>query len=61
MQTIGAILWYAVLFTPFITIPLVWKNSKKQKAVRVILGLGLAYVLSFLFYHLSLATGYRHP
>ena len=61
MESIGQIFWYAVLITPFVTIPLVWKYSKHEKAIKVILGIGLAYTLSFLFYYLSLAMGYQHP
>jgi len=53
MEIIGYILWYLIPVSPFVTIPLIWKYSKKDKMVKFILGLGLAYIISFLFYHFS--------
>lgn len=53
MMILGYILWYAIPATPFITVPLVWRFSKKGRMIKVLMGLGMAYVISFLFYHFS--------
>jgi len=59
MDTIGQIFWYAIPLTPLLTIPLVWRLSKQRKIVRVLIGLGFALVLSFIFYLISLAIIFR--
>jgi hypothetical protein len=46
LDTIGQILWYSMLVTPFITIPIVWRCSKQTKAIKILAGLGLALLLS---------------
>jgi hypothetical protein len=46
LDTIGQILWYSMLATPFITIPVVWRHSKQRKAIKILAGLGLALLLS---------------
>jgi len=45
--------------TPLITIPIVWKFSKQKKIVRVLVGLGIALILSFVLYYISLAIIFR--
>ena len=60
MDTIGQIFWYAIPFTPLLTIPVIWRLSNKRKIVRVIIGLAFALVLSFIFYRISLAIIFRN-
>tara|TARA_Y100001934_G_C12021817_1_gene617168 strand:+ start:459 stop:653 length:195 start_codon:yes stop_codon:yes gene_type:complete len=60
MDILGQILWYAIPLTPLLTIPIVWRLSKQKKIVRILMGLGLACILSFMFYHISLAICFRN-
>ena len=59
MDTIGEILWFIMFGTPLITIPLVWRFSKQKKALRVLIGLILALVLSFALFHISISIAFR--
>jgi uncharacterized membrane protein len=59
MDTLGQILWFLMFATPLITIPIVWKISNKKKVVRILIGLGLAIIMSFLLYHISLGIIFR--
>lgn len=59
MDTLGQILWFLMFATPLLTIPLVWKFSKQKKVVRILIGLALACVLSFVLYFVSLAIIFR--
>ena len=59
MDTLGQILWHAIPFTPLFTIPIIWKFSKQHKIIRVLIGLGLACIISFLCFHISLAICFR--
>jgi uncharacterized membrane protein YgaE (UPF0421/DUF939 family) len=59
MDTLGQALWFLLFVTPLITIPLVWRFSSAPKWLRVMLGLLIALLLSFLLYHLSLAILFR--
>ena len=59
MDMLGQILWYAIPLTLLLTIPIVWRLSKQKKIVRVLIGLGLACILSFMFYHISLTICFR--
>lgn len=53
MDKIGEILWIGMFFTPLITIPIVWKRSQKSKVYRILIGLAIAFVLSFVFFVIS--------
>jgi multisubunit Na+/H+ antiporter MnhE subunit len=58
--TVAEILWYAIPFTPLITIPLIWYAFKgSSRIARVILGLVLAAGISFFLYHISLSIIFR--
>lgn len=59
MDLLGQILWFAMFGTPILTIPLVWRFMDTKKVYRVIVGLLIAFVLSFLLYHISLAIIFR--
>jgi len=59
MDLLGQILWFAMFATPILTIPLVWRFLDTKKVYRVIVGLLIAFVLSFLLYHISLAIIFR--
>ena len=59
MDIIGQILWFLMFGTPLITIPIVWKISKQKKIIRILIGLGLAIVISFFLYHISLEIIFR--
>lgn len=48
LDTIGEIFWYAMFFTPVITIPVVWRKSKFSPVTKVLIGLLLALFLSLI-------------
>jgi len=60
MDTLGQILWFLMFGTPLITIPIVWKFSKRKKIVRFLIGLLIAIILSFFLYHISLSIIFRN-
>jgi tryptophan-rich sensory protein len=61
MDTIGQILWFAMFFTPVVTVPLVWKyNTSNTKAMRIIIGLLIAFLLSFVFFIISIKIHFRN-
>jgi glucan phosphoethanolaminetransferase (alkaline phosphatase superfamily) len=53
LDTVGKILWVLMFCTPLITIPLVWRRSTLSKTYRVLLGLLLAFVISFVLFVIS--------
>lgn len=53
IDIIGEVCWFLMFATPLITIPLVWKYSKHGKLHKIITGLLLAFVLSFIFFIIS--------
>jgi len=57
---IGQVFWYAIPFTPLITIPLMWLNKKLSKPARIIIGLVIALVLSVLLYFIAIGICFRH-
>jgi hypothetical protein len=59
MDIIGQILWFAMFLTPVVTIPLAWKLLPFKKVYRIIIGLLISLLLSFLFYHICLAIIFR--
>ena len=59
MDLIGQILWYSMIATPLLTIPLVWKLSKRKYHIRVIIGLALGFLLSAFLYFISLAIIFK--
>lgn len=60
MDLIGQILWFTMFVTPAIIIPLTWKRMKGVKKIfRVIIGLLIAVVISFVLYNISLAIIFR--
>jgi len=59
MDIIGQILWYAMFATPVLTIPLAWRLFPVKKIYRLIIGLLLAFILSFFLFHISLAICFR--
>lgn len=60
MDVLGQFLWFLMFGTPLITIPLTWKLSNQKKVVRILIGLVLALILSFLLYFISLAIIFRN-
>jgi len=59
LDTVGEILFYAIFLTPLLTIPLVWKCSKADKIYRILIGIGLAILISFVFFIISFAILFR--
>jgi len=60
MDLLGEILWFAMFFTPLVTLPLVWKyNTSNTKTMRVIIGLLLAFIISFVFFIVSFSIFLR--
>jgi hypothetical protein len=59
LDTLALILWFLMFATPLFTIPVVWKLSNQPKVFRIVIGLLIAFVLSFILYHLSLAIIFR--
>ncbi len=59
MDIVGQILWFMMFVTPLITIPIVWKISKQNRIMKILIGLLIAFVLSFVLYHLSLSIIFR--
>jgi len=57
---IGQIFWFFMFVTPLITLPWVWRFYKVQLIYRIIIGLVLACLLSFLLYLISLAIIFRN-
>ncbi|MES2545862.1 MAG: hypothetical protein V4548_13330 [Bacteroidota bacterium] len=59
MDLIGEMLWFAMFATPLLTIPMAWKLMDTKKKYRIFMGLFFALLLSFFFYHISLAICFR--
>jgi hypothetical protein len=60
MDILGQILWFSMFATPLITIPLAWKFIKEKKAVRLIIGILFAAMLSLFLYIISLGILLRN-
>jgi hypothetical protein len=59
MDLLGQILWYSIFITPIITIPIIWRISKLNKVLRLLLGILIAGILSLIFYVISLSIIFR--
>ncbi len=59
MDVLGKVLWILMFLTPFITIPIVWKISKRRKLAKLLLSLLFAFILSLVLYFLSIAIIFR--
>jgi len=57
---IGQIFLFLMFVAPLITFPWVWRFYKVQLIYRIIIGLVLACLLSFLLYLISLAIIFRN-
>lgn len=55
MDTLAEILWYLVFLTPLFTIPWALRIPDTKLIFRVVIGLGFALSLSFVFLYGSLA------
>ena len=53
LDKIGEVLWFAMFFMPLVTVPIVWRRSKQLKIYRVLIGLAIAFVISFVFFVIS--------
>ncbi len=61
MDIFGEICWFAMFFTPVITIPLVWRYNKgNTPAMRIITGLLWAFVSSFILFVISMGILFRN-
>jgi membrane protein DedA with SNARE-associated domain len=60
MDSIGKLLWYCVFLTPLFTVPWVWKHSDAKKIVKIIVGLVLACLFSFILFYLSIMIVFRN-
>jgi lipopolysaccharide export LptBFGC system permease protein LptF len=60
MDTIGEILWIAMFFTPLVTVPLVLRfNTSNAKGMRMLIGLLLAFIISFIFFIIGFSILFR--
>lgn len=57
---IGQILWFLMFLSPLICIILCWKFLKNKKLYRIIIGLILGIIVSFILYFMSLAIIFRN-
>jgi hypothetical protein len=60
LDTVGEILWWCMFITPVITIPPVWWISKRDKTLRVLIGLCFALLLSLVLFIISMAIFSRN-
>jgi hypothetical protein len=60
LDILGEILWYMMFLTPLITIPIAWSTIPLRKIYRVLLGLAMAFLLSFILYFISLEIIFRN-
>jgi len=58
-DAIGVFCWYMMFFTPIITVPLVWKYSKRRPGGKIFIGLLFAVALSFILFIVSLSILFR--
>lgn len=56
---IGQILWFLMFLSPLICIFLFWKFLEIKKLYRIIIGLLLGVIISFILYFISLAIIFR--
>jgi len=56
---VGQILWYIMFLSPLICIVLCWKFLEVKKFIRIIVGLVLGVIISFVLYFISLAIIFR--
>lgn len=56
MEILGQIFWYAIPLTPLITVPIAWQFRRCTQILRIIIGLGLAGLISLMLYFVSLAV-----
>ncbi len=59
LDTIGQVLWYAIPFTPIITIPIAWRLIKRKWYYKILIGLIFALILSTILYVVSLSICFR--
>jgi len=56
---IGQILWFTMFLSPLICIFLCWKFLQIKKLFRIVIGLILGLIISYLLYFISLAIIFR--
>jgi uncharacterized protein YybS (DUF2232 family) len=59
LDGIALIIWVLVFLTPFITIPLFWRNTEMRKIYRILLGLSAAVLLSIVLYYICVLIVFR--
>lgn len=59
-DNIGALLWILMFVAPFLVTALAWKYLPFRKFHNILAGLCFSAILSFIFYHLSLAIIFRN-
>jgi len=57
---IGKVFWYLIFLTPVITLPLAFRLINVDKRYKIIIGIILAFILSFLFYIISMAIIFKN-
>lgn len=60
IDILGQVLFFMAFTTPLITIPYAWKKVDNSKIVKVLVGIGLAIVLSVLLGAISLGIVLRN-
>ena len=60
MDIVGGILWVLMFTAPLIIMPCIWKFIDGSKMIRIVMGLILSLVCSYLLYGISLAIIFRH-
>jgi hypothetical protein len=59
MDEFGYVLWVSMFATPFFVMPLCWVFLKIEKWKRIVIGLLLSFLVSFILYFASLAIIFR--
>jgi ABC-type multidrug transport system permease subunit len=57
---IGQVLWFAMFFTPAITIPVLWRNKSIGVVARITLAILLALCISFFLFLITMAIALRN-
>ena len=60
LDILALILFAATVVTPFVTISLVWKKSKKSRALKILIGILLSLGIAFVFFITALLIVFRN-
>ena len=63
IDLIGKVFWYLIFLTPIITLPVTFRLNRLKnvdKIYKIIIGITLAFILSFFFYIFSILIIFRN-